>query len=918
MLYLRSLGTVAEQREIFKEFNPRESTWIVSDLKSKLDLNRSLLLDRDFIPGDGVLRASEFWKILLTRVRPDLQVVSREFAITIISDQLMKADQEWLRAPGTPQTVYATITQLMPILAHPNSDELMADWFEKNPAGATRWKHWHAVAAAAWRTFLSEGYIAPAWMTGVIVNELNLHEIWQKPLIVDLGAEITPVEADVLALLAASVDVRVLQPAPNWKEEYPRALRSYRVFDKLQGIKREVLHESGVKTKTARITYKKFTTMIAEVKDAVAQAREWLEQGEAPRNIAIVAPNIEVYWPSLHLYLCEEGIPINKNEVHRAHSFPDVAQWLACLRLRTGSASEADLELAVYSQSPESSMSYERFRILYSMIYGPEDLARDSEIARKFRVELKPDGEVHRDDFIAWAIRQLPEKFGIERIESIFKRVFSECPISLLLPLKTWLAYLEQMAARSESVIHEGDSAGIAVVNLGSAENLPASKMIILGLTETALRETRAGMLLSSDLSSLEFEYGFNLASEDQACAEFQARWISEDRDREIILSVPETDFSGAIQAPSWLWVRGAREFAVHDHLCVPRATRWDEIQNASLKWIGKSRNWNETHERLLEQEQRFDSGQGDLEPFGKSYITELSASGVEDYLNCPFIFAAKRLFSLSDSSELDIEVDPSRRGSLMHAVFELLTEEPFRIKWSKEELTKLIETARSNAKIELADERLWPSLRARYVDLAERFVSFESEYRSRFPETKTVGREFRIAGYLNPSSGELTTVGEEGNLKFTGRMDRIDTDASGRLAVYDYKSSAHSAKQFGSWIKNNRIQLLLYSAAIENGLTELEPRPVVAAIYYVSRPLARDNGFLVKDVEQGLYEIQGQKRNRITESEKLELFSQGRALLKQAAEGILNGDFAPSPRDPSLCPQCKWSALCRAPHLNL
>ena len=31
----------------------------------------------------------------------------------------------------------------------------------------------------------------------------------------------------------------------------------------------------------------------------------------------------------------------------------------------------------------------------------------------------------------------------------------------------------------------------------------------------------------------------------------------------------------------------------------------------------------------------------------------------------------------------------------------------------------------------------------------------------------------------------------------------------------------------------------------------------------------------------------------------------------------ILSGELHPRPDDPSVCPQCSWRALCRAPHLN-
>jgi len=152
----------------------------------------------------------------------------------------------------------------------------------------------------------------------------------------------------------------------------------------------------------------------------------------------------------------------------------------------------------------------------------------------------------------------------------------------------------------------------------------------------------------------------------------------------------------------------------------------------------------------------------------------------------------------------------------------------------------------------------------------------------------------------------------------FSGRIDRVDGDEQGLVAIYDYKSSAASAKQFGSWIKNNKIQLLLYAMAIENGLSQFAAKPVAGAFYYVARTLDRENGFKVKDIPQALFDVSnGQKRNRLTDAEKQTLYGEAKKRIQAAAQGILAGQFAPKPRDVENCTTCQWSVICRAPHLN-
>jgi ATP-dependent helicase/nuclease subunit B len=923
MLKICPIRTPKDQQAVFRSFDPSQATWLVSDLKSKLDLNRRLLEERTFLPGESVLRASELWKMLLSRLRPDLQIVSREFAITLTGQKLAKMELDWVQAPGAAQAAFDYLTQFMPVLAHPSGEEMMREWLEANPASAARWGRWFDLSLVLWQGFLEDGFLAPAWASGVLVNELAIREVWSRPLFVDLGAELDQVEADLLVQLAESIDIHVLRPDPEWAKEYPKTLVAYDIFERKLKVQKMSV-DSEAPSAVGRVDYRKYTTMIAEVKDAVAQARKWLDADAGTiraSRIAIVAPDIEAYWPALSSYLEQEGIPSQKDLVRRLHGYPDIARFLANLRLRTGSFAETDIEISLFDSMGGKArvIGYDRFKTLYATLYSREDINRSQPIASHFAIELQPGDEVSRDEFVAWSLKQLPEETELQRVESLYKRLFAEAPQSMVLSVRRWLAYLEQLAAKVECRVRDGDPDGIACLNLTSADNSSSTHMIILGLTESNLKPKGGTSVLFSDIASLAYEFGFHLASDDQARLEFEARWVTENSERELVLSVPETDFNGGAQAPSWLWVRGARAAGVGAKLDLPSPTRWDELQRSGFDTIAAARGWTQVQKDYLERALAEDLGEAEPVPFAAHSVKALSPSAIEDYLDCPFVFAAKRLFGLSDVAELDLEVDPSRRGSLMHALFELLTIEPIRLDLSDAELGDVVEQARTKSHFEMADDRMWPSIKSRHVDLGRRFLAFEKEYRDLFPGTKTVARELDLAGGLRPSTGELIADRDEpGALPFVGRIDRVDRDRLGNLAIYDYKSSNSSASQFGAWLKNNRIQLLLYASAVEKGLTHLDASPVMAAFYYVARPLSRDTGFKVEDAEQELYELSDRrKRNRLTEQEKADLFAKGQELVKTAVDGILVGRFAPNPRNPDDCAKCQWSRVCRAPHLN-
>jgi ATP-dependent helicase/DNAse subunit B len=254
-----------------------------------------------------------------------------------------------------------------------------------------------------------------------------------------------------------------------------------------------------------------------------------------------------------------------------------------------------------------------------------------------------------------------------------------------------------------------------------------------------------------------------------------------------------------------------------------------------------------------------------------------------------------------------------------MHKLFEILTtEHPMKFSYSDVELEAIVEEAKIKSEMELADERLWPPLRARHVQLARSFLNSEQDYRKDFRELKTIAREIDVRGFLRPETGEIISTEEPGALKFVGRIDRVDSDNLNNYAIHDYKSSRGSLKNHASWLKANQIQLPLYALAIENGLTQIESGQVVSATYYVAKDLSRDTGFRLVDVEQKLYEVgDKRKRYRIEQAQKEQLFAQSQALVKKAVDGILAGEFAPKPSDETLCQTCRWSAVCRAPHLN-
>ena len=69
------LSELSQKNQLWERFDPRKSFWIVSDLKSKVFLNRRLLDRFSILADEPVRRASELWRDLSTKVNSEIKIL---------------------------------------------------------------------------------------------------------------------------------------------------------------------------------------------------------------------------------------------------------------------------------------------------------------------------------------------------------------------------------------------------------------------------------------------------------------------------------------------------------------------------------------------------------------------------------------------------------------------------------------------------------------------------------------------------------------------------------------------------------------------------------------------------------------------------------------------------------------------------
>lgn len=909
-----------DRHELLEKFDGRTATWVVSDVRSKLAIQRRLLQQNGFASGPSVLRASEVWTQFLRRLKPDLQIISRELALASIAELLSKRSEAWLQSPGAAKTAFEYVRQLLPLLASSSIDGSTVghvdDWFsqEEHAASKSRWKVWYDVSQEIWSGMLAQNLCAASWVAGVLVASRDrLSELSGRNYVIDLGAELSHVEAELLLAIAEHRHVTVLRPTPVWEIDYPEGRLAADWLAKnaeSRGVRcsSEVIRSKMPSPASTEFSYKRLPSASAEIKEAVARVRGWLDAGIPETQIAIAAPNLEAYWPVLSLHLEVEGISSSKAMVSSLHSFPDMMKWLARLRLRSGIPDSRDLEMDVFGdQLPP--MTFSGFREIFSRVYEVEDLDLSPEVIRHFQTEFRDSGRwvdeaIDRDQFLARAVSLLRLSDEAARAVRALKAVLEECPPDLKFKTPQWVKYLSGAIAKVEMAVVPADPRGIWCLNLSSLEGVQCTHLVVMGLHEGALRSQHSTAVQTTDLRAIERDLGFVIDGEDRKRTEFEARWILSQPRTTTHLLFSDTDLNGTVQTPSWTWISGAwAERKKTPEIEVPGLTRFDQQMSRSFESLGS-----EFQRRRLKFEQG-ETSVAEQPTFAADLVTGLSATTIDQVSKCPLQFAFRRILGPRDQGELDLDADSSRQGRLQHKVFEYLGI----AQWSSMSdlaIDEIIEKAKvdvetTDGKPIVRSPQAWLSLRRRVAKVARWVLEFEREERKKFPDLKTVGCEVSFEG----------KIGTRG-AKVRGQIDRVDSRADGRAVIVDYKNRSYT-QNFGQWSKKNFWQPLLYAYAFENGWTKLSRGPLAGVFIYDISQRERGSGLRLREGNEDFFEFtsrnKGQTRDDLDQALG-DLVDQ----VDKVVEILKTGQFRPEPSDPKECERCQWTQACRAPHLEL
>ena len=926
-----------EKQHLLKTFNPQTDLWVCADTKSCHFILDHLQQKQEVLNTDCVSRAKDLWQFLVKIQKPPVHFLPRDH-LTILYQKWAGDSwphQPWRNRIHTGHTLCDYMELFSHLLSHPERDELMEQWLEAGRSSYLR--QWYELARGFW-DWLQKKHIASAdWCASLLVDQVPTRPLRDRRLIFDLGLDMDPVEADLVNELSRSLSVKVLVPI-TW--EQGRLKPASRFYEPLltgdgwscaqEGFlpKSSAQKNSAQKRKATQQSLRGhiphrvrcFSSPVAEVKDITSWAGRLLNQeGANPRDIAVLCPHIEEYWPTLKPYLKEEGVPVSKREGAGLASFPRVALWRAGLKAHLSLLQYSDLELLKSNQHPGTDFS--RFEALYTHTRDTHHLPKY--LLKKHLLQNK-DQPLTAGEFVTWCLKLYPpeedEGFLFPHIKNVLSDLLEQGgAIKESLRAKNWLQILESLLKNHSVILNEEGAGGIQCLSLNALGGVNAPYVYIAGLSEQGLKSENPSLASEFDFHSLRDDLGFLLKLKPLgAGGKSVLQFMERGGLKNLTLSFARFDFQGQALTPSYLWLRMAREKnIVFEQTHSPGDTLWDKARKLpEASHILARKKENKTHAAAVEQALKTDRGLAPLPLFTIKPLRRLSASLLEDYFKCPFITASKHLFKLSEDPLQDVDLPVTQRGSLVHKLFERLKQKP--APCDPEGVLSVIEDLKReyDKKLAFLHPLMWENQKQFLLQRAMAFLEHEKQnqnfmHQHKLPVYKTLKRELVFECYWDKKTGSLCRTGD---IPFKGIIDRVDFNGEDYRLV-DYKASMPVGAGFRTWESSGRLQMALYIQAVEGGLTDLEPKPVRQVLYLSYRDF-QYRGMAFKG-DFAVHLLGSRSHSFVSEEKKKQTLL---ALKQQTQQMVLNmeeGHFAPRPHKESHCETCRWRTLCRLPSLN-
>lgn len=294
---------------------------------------------------------------------------------------------------------------------------------------------------------------------------------------------------------------------------------------------------------------------------------------------------------------------------------------------------------------------------------------------------------------------------------------------------------------------------------------------------------------------------------------------------------------------------------------------------------------------------------------FSKDGRNRFSASGLAQYVSCPFKYLGTQLWQQQKAGEKAEQLDGGTRGSLFHDtvakfVNSYLLQKPNEKSQADlwRELIEIyenkVEEYQSNGRV-LINE-YWPLESSRLEKMFAWWLDYEMKEQQQWADFKPLAVEQGFGG-----KDICLETEEQKTVYLTGRIDRIDASTES-VFITDYKSGLAPAN--GDFEKGNDLQMAFYLLAAEKLCPE---KTILGGDYLSLKKHTRQGGVAWSNTGNVNIKVNG-KKNAPTYGSWDEVKKACEAMVLKPVTEIYKGHFAVMPQDKDACTYCPLQDICR------
>lgn len=889
-------------REKLSDFNPQTTTWVVSDLKSKQEIQEQCIAKYGFYSDDSILRVSDFWKMWMRRLAPGTQIVSSEFIRVLISQFIELYGKEDGLDSHEAKTLYKYVSDLAPLLLHPSSHEILLDWVEEKET-KPQWAKWIALSQKCLDYIEQEhNCIESSWIVSYL-QKLDLEKIvWPKKLVFDLGSQMTSLEMGLFNTLSRDNQIEVIVPDPEWKNKFHYILNTYKDYSGYG--KTTALTQATPTLKPSADKFIRFNSEINEIKYITTKVREWIESGVPAENILVLSPRIEDYWPILKFHLEAEGIHAQKDLVSSMISLGVIQRWLSTIHAQTKNVTWTKLEMSYGSYVDLANLQqFEKFKAAFAELLDDADLARLGSAKDLFYQKINLEQKLKRDDFLVAMLQSwitVDQALEHKKLLQGIIKDFIQQTVDVKLRLSDWLNLLSSRLAKKEIKVEQPTRSGVQVLPINSAAVLEATHRLWVGLDESGLKGRQTSLIPLSDIEELKKTFDLALDYPEESHADFNLRWYSMAQCKEQYFTCAHVSATGDPLNTSLYFLENNKK---------PEAVNYPATM-VDLKQQAFAVEQYPELKRKLELE----TTAADLNVEGLNFKS-LAPTDIEAYDQCSFKFLARKGFRLQQFDTLGLEIDPRQKGTLIHDLFKFIVHDKNYLTIGEKEISEHLDKERKERNLFPFLDIFWGPHKEKLIAVGLKFIAAEKARLSSFTSLRHKTEE-TIQFFYDLEKFEFAK--EQPSSKhfiIKGRLDRLDVDETTKQGmVIDYKSAANSSTSTAEkWVANSEFQLLIYSLAVEQILGVQS----VGAVYYFYKTLEHKQGYQLNGNNVFLNYVQLGRNTAIDKDKQSEIYSDFNAKMKDVFANIEKNAFIVKPSDEDLCQRCEWVETCRVKNLK-